>query len=230
MAKEDIPKTAIITSFGLSEFLWMPFSLKNSAQAFQRLMDGVLCSLSFVFVYLDDILVASPTLAEHVRIVLDRLSFAGLAINVEKCKFGASSVNFLGHSVSSEGISSLAKKIEAITEMQQPVTKVEMQIFLGCINFYHRFIPLAPLHALSSLVKSANAPLTWTPDVSKSFLAAEAALSAFVLLVHPNPDPVTPSPSPRMHQMSQLGSPLARLSGLSPRTLFKKVIRGREEV
>ena len=132
MAKEDIPKTAIITPFGLFEFLWMPFSLKNSAQAFQPLMDGVLCSLSFVFVYLDDILVASPTLAEHVRIVLDRLSFAGLAINVEKCKFGASSVNFLGHSVSSEGISTLAKKIEAITEMQQPVTKVEMQIFLGC--------------------------------------------------------------------------------------------------
>ena len=62
MAPEDVPKTAIITPFGLYEFLRMPFGLKNSAQAFQRLMDGVLRGLDFVFVYLDDILVASPCL------------------------------------------------------------------------------------------------------------------------------------------------------------------------
>ena len=62
MAEEDIAKTAIITPFGLFEFLRMPFGLKNSAQAFQRLMDGVLRGLSdSVFVYLDGILVASPS-------------------------------------------------------------------------------------------------------------------------------------------------------------------------
>ena len=49
MAPEDIPKTVIITPFGLYEFLRMPFGLKNSAQAFQRLMDGVLRGLDFVF-------------------------------------------------------------------------------------------------------------------------------------------------------------------------------------
>ena len=103
MAEEDIPKTAIITPFGLFEFLRMPFGLKNSAQAFQRLMDGVLRGLSFVFVYLDDILVASPSLEDHllhVKQVLSRLSNAGLAINAEKCVFGASTVKFLGHTVS----------------------------------------------------------------------------------------------------------------------------------
>ena len=94
-------------------------------------MDGVLRGLSLVFVYLDNILVASPTLKEHlryVRLVLDRLSSVGLAVNVEKCKFGASSVNFLGHSVSSEGISPLVKKIGAISEMPQPTTEVEMHM------------------------------------------------------------------------------------------------------
>ena len=65
MAAEDIQKTAIITPFGLFEFLRMPFGLKNSAQIFQRLMDGMLRGLSSVFVYLDDILVASPTAAQH---------------------------------------------------------------------------------------------------------------------------------------------------------------------
>ena len=61
----DIPKTAVITPYGLWEFLRMPFGLKNAAQAFQRLMDGILHDLNFVFVYLDDILIASCTNEEH---------------------------------------------------------------------------------------------------------------------------------------------------------------------
>ena len=60
VAEEDIPKTAIITPFGLFEFVRMPFGLKNAAQAFQRLMDGVLRDVECAFVYLDDILIASP--------------------------------------------------------------------------------------------------------------------------------------------------------------------------
>ena len=56
---EDVPKTAVITPFGLFEFLRMPFGLKNAAQTFQRFMDSILQDLDFVFVYLDDILVAS---------------------------------------------------------------------------------------------------------------------------------------------------------------------------
>ena len=59
MAKDSIPKTAIITPFGLYKFLCMPFGLKNAAQAFERLMDSILRGLPFAFVYLDDILVAS---------------------------------------------------------------------------------------------------------------------------------------------------------------------------
>ena len=60
MAKEDIPKTAIITPFGLFEFLKMPFGLHNAAQTFQRMMDKIFQGLPHVFVYLDDILVSSP--------------------------------------------------------------------------------------------------------------------------------------------------------------------------
>ena len=58
---DDIPKTAVITPFGLFEFLRMPFGLKNAAQTFQRFMDSVLQDLDYIFVYLDDILVASGT-------------------------------------------------------------------------------------------------------------------------------------------------------------------------
>ena len=64
VAKECIPKTAVITTFGLYEFLRMPFGL-NAAQAFQRLMDGVLHELDCCFVYLDDVLVASANPEQH---------------------------------------------------------------------------------------------------------------------------------------------------------------------
>ena len=125
--------------------------------------------------------------------MLQRLTDAGLAINVEKCKLGVDSVDFLGHTVSAEGITPKSEKVQAFLDMQQPTTKVEMQRFLGCINFYHRFIPhlasvLAPLHALCSSVKSASAALSWSSLLSKSFHDAKKALASFVLLAHPDPD------------------------------------------
>ena len=65
IATEDIPKTTVITPFGLFEYLCMPFGLKNAAQTFQRLMDTVCRGLDFVFVYLDDILIASQSESDH---------------------------------------------------------------------------------------------------------------------------------------------------------------------
>ena len=114
MAPQDVAKTAVITPFGLFEFLRMPFGLKNSAQAFQRLMDGVLRGLSSVFVYLDDILVASQTPSQHLadlRAVLARLSSAGLKVNLKKCVLGSPSVTFLGHTVNAAGIIPLPSNI-----------------------------------------------------------------------------------------------------------------------
>ena len=66
MAPDDINKTAIITPFGMSEFLRLPFGLRNAGQTFQWLMDQVLGGLPYCFVYVDDILVFSPELSYHV--------------------------------------------------------------------------------------------------------------------------------------------------------------------
>ena len=89
VAAEDIPKTAIITPFGHYEFLRMPFDLKNSAQAFQRLMDTVCQGFNFTLVYIDDILVASnniETHKEHLCLLFQRLQDFGMVINVSKCQ------------------------------------------------------------------------------------------------------------------------------------------------
>ena len=80
----DVPNTAVITPFGLFEFLRMPFGLKNAAQSFQRFMDSVLRELPFLFVYLDDILVVSTSKSQHLahlRTLFERLSQHGVIVN-----------------------------------------------------------------------------------------------------------------------------------------------------
>ena len=144
MDEAHIPKTAIVTPFGTFEFLRMPFGLKNSAQAFQRLMDSIFGSVPFVFVYLDDVLIASSSHEEHLehlRTVFTLLQENGLFVNKDKCLLGVPSLDFLGHSVSAEGIRPLKSRVEAITSFPKPATKRNLQSFLGMVNFYHRFLP-----------------------------------------------------------------------------------------
>lgn len=103
MNPDDIPKTAITTPFGLFEFVYMTFGLRNAAQTFQRLIHEVLRGLDFVFPYMDDICVASSSSGEHLshlRQLLERLKQHNLRINVSKSVFGKSEIIFLGHSVS----------------------------------------------------------------------------------------------------------------------------------
>ena len=152
-------------------------------------MDSIFRDLPFTFVYLDDILVASPdqeTHAVHLTTVFSRLHKAGLAINGEKCVLGASEVTFLGHRVSSSGLVPLPAKLDSIKSMQRPVTKVGLQRFLGCINYYHRFLPgiagvLAPLHALAASVSRPKALLDWQQihNPQGSFFNIQGSFSCF---------------------------------------------------
>ena len=103
----DIPKTAVVTPFGLFEFTHMPFGLRNAAQSFQRFIDQVLRGLTCSYAYLDDILVASKDKDEHLchlRQVFTRLQDYGVQLNVSMCVFGVASLEFLGHHVDQHGI------------------------------------------------------------------------------------------------------------------------------
>uniref|UniRef100_A0AAV2KNF0 ribonuclease H n=1 Tax=Knipowitschia caucasica TaxID=637954 RepID=A0AAV2KNF0_KNICA len=94
----------------------MPFGLKNAAQSFQRLMDSALRDMPFIFVYLDDGLVASSSEEEtHLRVLFTRLNQHGLIINPAKCVFGVPSIKFLGHLITSEGAAPLPSKVEAVS-------------------------------------------------------------------------------------------------------------------
>jgi hypothetical protein len=142
MAAQDVAKTVIITPFGLFEYLFMSFGLRNAAQTFQRFMDSLFKHLPFVFCYLDDLIIASRTLEEHhehLRQIFTILEENGLQINPAKCVFAA--LEFLGHRVDQHGVRPLQRHVQAISEFPPPQDVKQLQQFLGMVNFYRRFLP-----------------------------------------------------------------------------------------
>ena len=193
VAPTDISKTAVITPFGLFEFLRTPFGLKNAAQTFQRLMDTVCKGLTFVFVYLDDILVSSATAEDHVshlRTVFERLASHGLVINESKCQFGTPTIDYLGHHITREGAIPLPAKVDAIRTFERPTTVKGLQQFAGMVNFYHRFVPNAAhiMRHIYAALAGNPVNLEWLSDLEDAFNAAKEALARATMLVHPSAD------------------------------------------
>jgi transposase InsO family protein len=195
VAPEDIAKTAITTPFGLFEFPYMSFGLRNAAQTFQRFIHEVLRDLDFAYAYIDDILIASTSQAEHerhLRLLFARISEYGVLINSAKCVFGASEVTFLGHTVNADGTRPLHGKVEAIASISPPSNVKQLRQFLGTINFYRRFQPSAAQlqSTLNDLLvgadKSGKTPIVWTPELLKTFEACKRSLSQATLLAHPD--------------------------------------------
>ena len=192
VAEPDIKKTAVITPFGLFIFPRTPFGLKNAGQDFQRLMDAILGDLPRIFVYIDDILVASSSMEEHLadlESVFATLSANGLVIQRSKCVLGVPSLEFLGYQVDATGISPLPHRVEAIRATTPPTTVKELQRFLGMVGYYRRFIPKAASHLfhLFEALKGKPKTLNWTPECQMSFEATKEALAKASLLFHPRP-------------------------------------------
>ncbi|GBM69552.1 Transposon Ty3-G Gag-Pol polyprotein [Araneus ventricosus] len=133
VAAVDVPKTAVITTFGLFEFLFMPFGLCNAAQTFQHFMYEIVGDLDYCFVYLDDALIASTDESDlkHLDEVSRRSQKYGLVVNTEKCVFGQLSVKFLGYLISEKAIEPLPDRVKAINEFQQPKTIKDLRRFLA---------------------------------------------------------------------------------------------------
>lgn len=104
VAEKDIDKTAITTPFGMFEFPYMSFGLRNAAQTFLRFIDKVLRGLKFCYAYIDDILITSTSEEKHIqhlRILFSRLQEYGVIINPTKYVFEQSKIEFLGYLVTS---------------------------------------------------------------------------------------------------------------------------------
>lgn len=145
MVPEDVAKIAFKTHSGHYEYSVMPFGLINALSSFQGLMDHIFQAhlRKFILVLFDDILIYSRSLEEHLqhlKISFDLLVQHQLLTKKSKCVFGAERVEYLGHYISSQGVSTDPRKVEALKTWPEPKTITQLRRFLGLAGYYMRFI------------------------------------------------------------------------------------------
>lgn len=143
--EKDVRKTAFSTNNGHYEFIRMPFGLKNAPATFQRLMNNILKDFigKICHVYLDDIIIFSTSLEEHiisVRKIFQTLQNANLKVQLDKSEFLKKETEFLGHIITTEGIKPNPNKIKAIQDFKIPKTTKQIKSFLGLVGYYRKFI------------------------------------------------------------------------------------------
>ncbi|KAK3548052.1 hypothetical protein QTP70_004285 [Hemibagrus guttatus] len=188
-------KTAFHTTHGHYEYRVMPFGLTNAPAVIQALINGVFQDLlgKGVIAYIDDILVYSKSLEEHVlhvQEVLSRLQRHHLYMKLEKCEFHRRTVTFLGYVISQWGVEMDMVKVRAVTDWPAPTTVRELQRFLGFANFYRRFIRNYSSVAgpLTSLLRGKPKRLAWTDQARAAFQQLKESFTSAPILRHPNPD------------------------------------------
>ncbi|GBG64435.1 hypothetical protein CBR_g44320 [Chara braunii] len=148
-----------------------------------------------MLVYLDDILVYSRTLKDHLghlRRVLEMLRRAKYKANRDKCEFVRQELEYVGHFVTPEGISPLSDKIRVIQEWSKPRNVMDVHSFLGLVGYYQRFIEAYSKVATHlTKLQCEDRPYDFGEDARESFLTFKATLlSAEVLRIY---DPLLPT-------------------------------------
>lgn len=198
ISEKDIPKTAITTPFGLFEFNFMTFGLRNASQTFQRHINHILQEESHCsFAYIDDICVASNTLEQHkedVRRIFQKLRTHNLTINSSKCVFAQTEITFLGHVINNKGIKPCIEKVDVIQKFDKPKIAKDLKKFLGILNFYRTFLPHAvkQQQILQQLItgntKNDTTPIVWFQEAEEAFNQCKLDLTNSILLFHPVPE------------------------------------------
>lgn len=197
LEKSSREKTAFcVPGMGLFEFVVMPFGLSNSPQMLQRTMERLLgpdLLNGSVFVYLDDVIVASSTFESHIatlNLIGERLSQAGFRINLDKCEFCRSSLSFLGFVIDQDGLRTDPEKVSAISTFKTPTNTTEIKRVMGLISYYRRFIKdfstvAAPITSLLKGRKKGQ-PIVWSDEAELAFTEIKHLMSTAPVLASPN--------------------------------------------
>lgn len=187
-------KTAfVVPTRGLWQMKVVPFGMRNSAQAMQRLVDRLFGGEIGIFTYLDDIIIVTETFEEQVRLlelVHKRLTVANLTINLEKCQFFRASLKYLGFIVDSKGLHTDPSKVQAIHDYPCPKTSTEVKRFMGMASWYRRFVKdfatiAAPIHDVVAGVAKGR-PIKWTPEAGYAFEKLKKSLCNSPVLATPD--------------------------------------------
>lgn len=187
----DKCKTAFATRMGLYEFNMMPFGLCNAPATFERLMERILRGINWrlCLVYIDDIIVGGKTVLESVErmeLVFERPRVANLKLKPAKCNMFRTSVTFLGHVVSAEGIRPDPEKTKALLTRLPPSNADEVRSFLGMTGYYRDHIEdyAAVAVPIQKLVRK-GVEWCWEKPQQEAFDMLITALTSDPVLGHP---------------------------------------------
>ncbi|KAF0721971.1 hypothetical protein Ae201684_018793 [Aphanomyces euteiches] len=193
MEEKSIEKTAFICKFGLYEWLVMPFGLCNAVPQFERLMEDVLRDQVWksCLVYLDDVIVFSQDFATHIsrlREVLSCLLAASFKLKMSKCKWGKTSVAFLGHIVTPAGILPNPEKVKSVLKIRPLRNVAEVRAFLGLAGYFRRFIKgFAAISRPLEKLKTAEV-FQWTHECDEALNILKRKLVSPPILAYPDFD------------------------------------------
>jgi hypothetical protein len=189
---EDREKTAFITPWDTFMYAKMPFGLMNAGETFQRAMDIAFIGekYQFIVIYLDDITVFSRSDKEHrchLRRVFSKCWRFGLSLNPKKSLFSMKEGKLLGHIVSAEGVRVDPSRVEVIQTLSFPISKKEVQAFLGKINFLRTFISnfVELVKHITAMLRKGN-EVKWTAEPRESFIQIKKALIEAPVLISPD--------------------------------------------
>lgn len=192
---DDVEKTAIITPFGLFEYLFTPYGLRNAGSTFQRFMDHIFMDFNRCFIYIDDILVFSENEDQHledIKTVFKILDRYNLKISIDKCQFFKDNIDFLGCNISAEGLKPTKAKQFEIYNYPTPTNSKSLRRFIGMVGFYRRLIVdyaniVLPLTECIKIHPTCN-ELILTAKELKSFKDIKDILNNLTALPHPISD------------------------------------------
>lgn len=188
----DRPKTAFSDGYCLFQFCRLPFGLSTAPTTFQRTMNFVLSPVlgRHTLAYLDDIVVYSRGFERHLKDLeetLQLLMAAGLKLNAEKCTIAATSINFLGFTISPEVVAPDHEKVAAITDTPAPKTVKEVRGFLGATGFFRKYIEgYANIAAPLLLLLKKGQRWKWEEDQQQAFAKLKERLATAPILKQPD--------------------------------------------
>ena len=194
--EESRQLTAFVTHEGVFRYRRCCYGMRSLPSCFQKMMETILRGLPGTQVYLDDVIVSGRTQEEHdnrLSDVMARLAEYNVTLNKDKCHFGVRCIDFLGFSMSREGVSVNPSRVQGLRDMKPPTKLKDLQAVLGLFGFYSRFVPRysTRVEELRQPLRKNAPPFKWTPAMDAAFEDIRTAiLDSSVLAMY---DPTLPT-------------------------------------